>query len=102
MMIGSTAMIQHDHLTQMVGFLAAASTVGAFSFRDILRLRIAALMANLLFISYGAMLMLVPVLALHLILLPLNIARLVAFRQDRRKLAGHHLSPLLHKMGSPS
>jgi hypothetical protein len=73
-----------DHLAHAVGLLAAAATICAFCCRDILRLRAAALLANVLFIAYGALLMLLPVLALHLVLLPLNTVRLAAVIRERK------------------
>ena len=71
-------MATQDYFAHGIGFLAAAATVWAFYSRDIRCLRAAAIVANMMFIVYGALLMLFPVLALHLILLPLNIARLAS------------------------
>jgi hypothetical protein len=63
-------------ITDFVGFLAGGMTVAAFGFRHMLALRCSAIAANLLFIAYGLMLGLVPILALHCLLLPLNLIRL--------------------------
>ncbi len=63
-------------LIDMIGFLAAGSTVAAFSCSDMVSLRIIAIAANLLFIAYGGALGLMPVLLLQSILLPLNLMRL--------------------------
>jgi len=60
-------------------------TVTAFYCTTILTLRVAAIFANLLFIIYGSGLDLKPVLALHCILLPLNIMRLIKVLRERRK-----------------
>ncbi len=60
-------------LPDIIGFLAAIMTVSAFACRRMLPLRAAAIAANLLFITYAAMLGLMPILALHCLLLPLNI-----------------------------
>jgi len=62
--------------TEVVGFLAAGTTVTAFYCQRMFTLRIAAIGANVLFITYGFILDLKPVLALHCVLLPLNIIRL--------------------------
>lgn len=63
-------------LADVVGFMAGGMTVAAFGFRHMLALRSAAIVANLLFIAYGVMLGLTPILTLHCILLPLNLVRL--------------------------
>lgn len=63
-------------ITDLVGFLAGGMTVAAFRCRHILALRCWAIAANLLFIAYGLMLGLVPILVLHGLLLPLNLFRL--------------------------
>lgn len=67
--------------TDLMGWTAAAATMLAFSMRAMIPLRIAALVANLCFIGYGTMAGLVPVIVLHLALLPCNLARLA---QDAR------------------
>lgn len=63
--------------TDVIGFLAAGTTVTAFYCQRMFTLRKAAIGANVLFITYGFILDLKPVLALHCVLLPLNIIRLV-------------------------
>ncbi|AMJ62444.1 hypothetical protein [Bosea sp. PAMC 26642] len=70
--------------TEVIGFLAAGATVAAFCCKQMLSLRAAAIAANLLFITYGALLGLMPVLALHCILLPLNVVRFGSCLQDKR------------------
>ena len=71
-------------LTEIVGFFTAIATVAAFCCKQMGSLRAAAIAANLLFIAYGALLGLMPVLVLHCVLLPLNIVQLGACLQDRR------------------
>jgi hypothetical protein len=61
----------------LLGWAAAALTFLTFSMRTMLPLRIVAIGANVLFISYGALAGIYPVLALHLLLLPFNLFRLV-------------------------
>jgi len=70
-----------------IGWLAAALTLAAYSMRTMLPLRISAIGANLSFIVYGAMTEVYPMLVLHLCLLPLNTARLVQIRRDRKRAA---------------
>lgn len=64
-------------VTEVIGFLAAGMTITAFCCTRMLCLRSAAILANGLFIAYGALLGLMPVLALHCVLLPLNLVRFV-------------------------
>jgi len=65
-----------DGIADAIGFFASGMTLAAFSCRRMRSLRAAAILANLLFIAYGALLNLLPVLLLHCLLLPLNITRL--------------------------
>ena len=53
----------------------------SFSCNDILRLRYVALLAKAAFIAYGFTAQLWPVLALHFVLVPVNVWRLVQTRQ---------------------
>jgi CRP/FNR family cyclic AMP-dependent transcriptional regulator len=57
-------------------------TVTAFGCHHMLALRCSAIAANLLFIAYGLMLGLVPILILHCLLLPLNLFRLRGCLRD--------------------
>jgi len=71
-------------LAELVGFAAAVATVIAFCCKRMGPLRAAAITANLLFITYGALLGLLPVLLLHCVLLPLNIAHFGACLRERQ------------------
>jgi CRP/FNR family transcriptional regulator, cyclic AMP receptor protein len=62
---------------ELIGWLAALLTLIAYSMKTMLLLRIAAVAANLCFISYGSLSGVMPMLALHIVLLPLNSFRLV-------------------------
>ena len=63
-------------LDDALGWAAAALTLFAFTCNDIVRLRWAALAANAAFIAYGVTAQLWPVLALHFVLVPINLWRL--------------------------
>lgn len=63
-------------LGEITGWLAAALTLVTFSMRSMIALRLLAIAANTSFIAYGALVALMPVLILHLLLLPCNLARL--------------------------
>ena len=59
-----------------IGWLAAALTLLTFSMRSMIALRIAALSANVCFMTYGVLSGLYPVIALHALLFPCNLVRL--------------------------
>ena len=59
-----------------IGYLASLLVLGAFCMNDMRRLRLLAIASNFVFIAYGAMAGLGPVLLLHLVLLPVNLLRL--------------------------
>ena len=63
-------------MNEVFGWAAAGLTLLAFSCNDIVRLRYAALTANAAFIAYGLTAQLWPVLALHAVLVPVNLWRL--------------------------
>lgn len=73
------------HPAEIMGWLAAGLTLLAFSQRSMIPLRLAAIGANLLFISYSLTSGLMPILALHLTLLPCNLLRLGQLLSDRQR-----------------
>jgi hypothetical protein len=68
----------------IVGYAAAATVFTSFCMRTMLPLRIVALMSNVLFIAYGYLDALLPVLILHLGLFPMNAWRLAQVLRLRR------------------
>ena len=64
-------------LSDLSGYVASALVWGTFMAKDARLLRTLAIFSNLAFITYGALSWLLPVLCLHLLLLPLNIQRLI-------------------------
>lgn len=88
--------------TDLMGWSAASLTLLAFTMRDVRRLRMASLAASLCFIVYGATTAAWPVLALHAVLLPVNLLRLLELQRaggavgpSLGKGAGLVLAPLL-------
>jgi hypothetical protein len=63
-------------ISMFIGFAAGSSTIVAFGCRSLIPLRSAAIAANILFLTYGVMKDLSPIIWLHAILLPLNCFRL--------------------------
>src|SRR5215471_7131243 len=63
-------------VSDFTGYAASMLVLLTFMTKDMLLLRVIAILSNLAFISYGALVWLPPVLGLHLLLLPLNILRL--------------------------
>lgn len=66
--------------TDLVGYLASVLVLATFCMRDMVALRCIAITSNLAFIAYGGLAGLVPVLLLHLLLLPVNALRLAGWR----------------------
>jgi hypothetical protein len=64
-----------------LGFAASLAVLASFLMRTMLPLRVVAIGSNVLFIAYGYCAHLPPVLCLHIVLLPINIARLSALRE---------------------
>jgi hypothetical protein len=60
----------------IVGYIASGLVLLTFTAKSMLTLRILGILSNLAFICYGIIDAITPVLCLHAILLPLNIARL--------------------------
>jgi CRP/FNR family cyclic AMP-dependent transcriptional regulator len=60
-----------------LGFVAAGLVLAAFCMKRLVPLRAVAIASNLIFILYGYLAAIPPVLILHLILLPVNVMRLV-------------------------
>jgi hypothetical protein len=60
----------------VMGYAASGLTLATFAQRTMLPMRITAIGANICFIGYGAMGQFIPVLALHILLLPVNLVRL--------------------------
>jgi CRP/FNR family cyclic AMP-dependent transcriptional regulator len=67
-----------------LGYLASATVLATFCMNTMLTLRLLAICSNVLFISFGALADIHPVLFLHLVLLPVNIARLVQSRREEQ------------------
>jgi hypothetical protein len=60
----------------VLGYAASGLTLATFAQRSMIPMRILALAANVCFIGYGTMGVYLPVLILHLVLLPINLVRL--------------------------
>jgi CRP/FNR family transcriptional regulator, cyclic AMP receptor protein len=60
----------------IVGYVAAGLVLAAFCMRSMCTLRVLALLSNLAFITYAYQRALIPILLLHVILLPVNAGRL--------------------------
>ena len=91
----------------LLGYAASASVLATFCMSTMVPLRIIAICSKVLFIGFGAFAHIYPVLTLHIILLPVNIARLVQLLRLIRsvKIAGtsdlsvEHFIPFMsHRM----
>jgi len=68
--------------TDLLGYAASAMVLATFCMSSMLYLRLVAVGSNILFILFGSMAHIHPVLLLHLVLLPVNLARLMQIRVD--------------------
>lgn len=80
--------------SELLGWAAAALTVLTFYCRDMVRLRLFGLLANIAFVSYGLSAGLAPVLVLHLALIPINLTRLLRDRRGPLLMATGDTAPL--------
>ena len=73
-------------LTDIIGCIASLLVLLTFCMRDMVSLRVVALLSNFAFLFYGINLHLAPIIALHGALIPINVLRLASLR-DRRAVA---------------
>jgi hypothetical protein len=71
-------------IVDTLGYVAAGLVLAAFCMESIALLRIVAILSNLAFIAYAVGKGLMPVFALHVVLLPVNILRLVQLCERRK------------------
>lgn len=64
-------------MSDLLGYAAASAVLASFMMRSMVLLRLVAILSNVLFLSYGYVAHIYPVLLLHAALLPINIARLM-------------------------
>lgn len=77
-----------------LGYVASASVLLTFCMRTMVPLRIVAIGSNVLFASFGALAHIYPVLALHIILLPVNVTRLIQIQRLIRGIKAARSSDL--------
>ncbi|WP_052002993.1 hypothetical protein [Microvirga sp. BSC39] len=83
----------------ILGYAASALTLATFAQRAMLPMRILAIGANVCFIGYGMMGLFMPVLILHLVLLPINVVRLHALVAVSRSDEDRQVAKLTDKTG---
>ncbi len=87
--------------TEVLGYAASACVLASFCMRAMIPLRVTAICSNVLFALFGALAHIYPVLLLHVVLLPVNLARLhqalapgpatpffLSFIRNARKITG--------------
>ncbi len=78
----------------ILGYAASAAVLATFCMSTMIPLRILALVSNVLFMTYGYVDHLYPVLTLHAILFPVNALRLVQFLRLVRDMRDAHREDL--------
>ena len=76
----------HLQAVDYIGFAASALVFFTFYMRTLLSLRLVAIISNIFFIAYGFAAGLVPILILHILLLPMNTWRAVQQLQTRKRM----------------
>lgn len=66
------------------GYLASGLVLSTFSVTSMRRLRLLGIGSNVAFICYAVMAGMLPILVLHVLLLPVNVLRLVQFEREQR------------------
>jgi hypothetical protein len=99
------------HWNDLVGFGAALAVLASFCMSSIVPLRAVAVLSNVLFMTYGALGHIHPVLFLHAALLPINLIKLhqLVRPQQPHSSPGQiaiqntgHLRPRHHQVPSPT
>jgi CRP/FNR family cyclic AMP-dependent transcriptional regulator len=72
--------------TELLGWIAAGLVLTSFYLKTMIPLRAVAMCSNVVFIVYGLMVEAYPIVALHTLLLPLNLTRLLQMRNLTRKV----------------
>jgi hypothetical protein len=65
-------------MIEVLGYAASSAVLATFMMRTMLPLRLVAIASNILFILYGYLAHIPPILLLHVALLPINAVRLLA------------------------
>ncbi len=84
-------------MTNLLGYAAASAVFATFLMRSMVPLRLVAMLSNILFLAYGSIAHIHPILVLHAALLPINAARLVTHTECR---AGSNLRSVAASAGA--
>jgi CRP/FNR family transcriptional regulator, cyclic AMP receptor protein len=79
---------------ELLGYAASASVLLTFCMSTMVPLRIVAICSNVLFASFGAFAHVYPVLVIHVLLFPINVARLVQLLRLIRGITAANFSDL--------
>lgn len=89
-------------LATPVGYLAAGLVLATFGMRDMVALRATAIASNVAFLAYGLLARIDPVLLLHVLLIPMNAARLAEALRVRHAAAATPDTGLSPSAGEPT
>jgi hypothetical protein len=73
-----------DLWIETIGFLGSGCAIAADAMRRMLPLRVAAVLSSVFFLAYGGLIGSMPMIAMELILLPINGFRLLELIRERR------------------
>lgn len=73
-------------MTNFAGYVASTLVLATFTTSDMRLLRVIGIFSNVAFITYAVLSGLLPVLVLHLLLLPVNVLRLLQLTMPTRAM----------------
>jgi hypothetical protein len=99
------SVLNHLHLADMLGLVAALFYIATYAMKTMVPLRVAGILSNAFFLSYGYLNNSLPTFFLYLVLLPLNCVRLYQMVQLVKKvreasqgdLSMDWIKPFMHK-----
>lgn len=77
-----------------LGYAASVSVLATFCMSTMVPLRIIAICSNVLFIAFGALAHIYPVLVLHVVLLPVNVTRLIQILRLIKGIQAAHVKDM--------
>jgi hypothetical protein len=87
------------HWNDLLGLAAAFAVLASFCMTTIVSLRSVAIASNVLFICYGMIGHIYPVLFLHITLLPINLIKLYQTRHPQRQIMNREAGGLAELIG---
>jgi hypothetical protein len=82
-------------MADILGYAASCAVLGSFLMRTMVPLRLVAILSNVLFVAFGYVQNIHPILFLHMVLLPINSWRLLAALEGTKAQRQSRLTQLV-------